>query len=573
MTKSNSHSVDFATYLLAGVGVFASLWQGSAAADEIAPPNANDPVIMISNSEFRQMVADGELKELTPWVPLEQYLEHLLLNYKNHDIVRDYVRQHPDDPAFLRLLAATPKHVRPDVNGNYSFVIAANGSTQPIETLGQSVKFGQVANSLITANDPVHQLALYTGAYSQYTARYAQLCQSDVTLVPGGAPPPRNGDVAQGPCATLAPPTQLLTPAALQGAPIDQTYSAIAALVSYSQLLYESMHLPAGSGPVACNDELGAGHTAGSVDFGDETGDRALPSATGLLANFNFPSKNMLTCIKNQGHRGTCHIFAATSAIEELIARDIGVFVNLSEQDFMENSKFVWTSDYYNDGGYALEDLQNAASFGYKFAFEQQWDYNPSWPQPLSPAYEYIHSCDNYPSSEPGCSATAPQAREYCTQRSIVASAQALCGLRRVVLATASPYASAGASSFWNKDKQDLSVGLITLSLAFNNAVILAFNATDSFQSPSGGFIQYTAGGVDNSIGNHEVHIVGYVSNEDIANNPNTASQTPASGGGYFIIKNSWGMSYGDVGYSYMPVDYLKANAIGLTLVSSFKSN
>ena len=55
----------------------------------------------------------------------------------------------------------------------------------------------------------------------------------------------------------------------------------------------------------------------------------------------------MLTCIRNQGQRGTCHVFAAISAIEELIARDTGTYVNLSEQDFMENSKLVWASDYY----------------------------------------------------------------------------------------------------------------------------------------------------------------------------------------------------------------------------------
>jgi hypothetical protein len=231
----------------------------------------------------------------------------------------------------------------------------------------------------------------------------------------------------------------------------------------------------------------------------------------------------------------------------------------------------VWASDYYNDGGDALSDLQTAASVGYKFAYERQWDYNPSTLQPTQPgAYEYINSCFDYPSVEPGCSATAPQANMVCALHSGFQGLVEECALIPAVQATTSPYGSAGGSSIWNKDNKELSVEYLLLSLAFNNAVILNFNATNNFQNATGGFVQYTAGAEDDSIGSHAVHIVGYVSNEDIANNPNTASQTPASGGGYFIFKNSWGASYGDAGYGYMPVDYLKTNATNLAVVSSF---
>jgi C1A family cysteine protease len=115
------------------------------------------------------------------------------------------------------------------------------------------------------------------------------------------------------------------------------------------------------------------------------------------------------------------------------------------------------------------------------------------------------------------------------------------------------------------------------MALAFNNSVVLGFNATQAFQNASNGFIQYIPPigffNLDPSIGGHAVHIVGYVSNQDIAANPNTASATPAPGGGYFIIKNSWGAYNGDAGYYYMPVDYLKANAQEVIVVSSFNQN
>lgn len=63
--------------------------------------------------------------------------------------------------------------------------------------------------------------------------------------------------------------------------------------------------------------------------------------------------------------------------------------------------------------------------------------------------------------------------------------------------------------------------------------------------------------------------MVGFVGNSDLAGNPNTASVTPGSGGGYFVVKNSWGTSFGDAGHAYMPVDYLKANASEITVVSA----
>jgi hypothetical protein len=544
-------------------------------------PN-NAPIQIISNSQFNQMVSSGQLKENNPIVVLEQFIGHLLQDLKNGATVQNFIRKNPNIPGYAQLVAAAPQNpnIHPTLDGNYRTVITFNGVTQTIETFGPSAKLGALAGSITASTDPQKQLALYNLAYSQYATTYSQLCNPNISTPPGDIdiPPGEISTVGpQGLCQTLITPTSLVSPTSLQGAPIDQIKTALHAISAFGPILVHHVPTGVGPGPVACNEELGASITAGVNDtfYGDQTASAGLttPSSSGLVANFNFPAKSMLTCIKNQGQRGVCHDFAAISAIEELIARDTGVFVNLSEQDFIENTKLVFGTDYYRDSGDAADDLQRAQTAVYHFAFENTWDYNPSPLQPQPPKYEYINSCVGYPSTEAGCSATAPQANQFCTFRQAFGGVVPDCGLHAFLNPNPSPYSSAGVSTIWDPTSPTFSLDYIFLSLGFNNAVILGFNATNNFQNTTNGFISYTAGAEDDVLGSHVVHIVGYVSNEDIAANPNTASATPASGGGYFIIKNSWGAAYGDAGYSYMPVDYLKANATEVIVVSSFNKN
>ena len=145
-----------------------------------------------------------------------------------------------------------------------------------------------------------------------------------------------------------------------------------------------------------------------------------------------------------------------------------------------------------------------------------------------------------------------------------------LCAFIPAAVQGASPYRAVGASNIWNPANPDLSVDYIYLALAFNNAVPMCFNETHNFQYGSpGGYIGYSAADNMTSEGGHCVHIAGFVGNADLAANPHTASATPGSGGGYFIVKNSWSASFGDAGYVYMPVDYVKANAQSVYSVSS----
>jgi Papain family cysteine protease len=579
---------------LAAAVAFVALLSPTARSQQSSNPTTdpnNAPVQIITKSQYDQMIANGELKENNPGVVLRQFIARLLQDLRNGAIVENFIRQNPDVLGLPQLVAAAPKNPATHItlDGNYRTVITAHGISQTIETFGPSTKLSQLSKSIVTSNDPANQLGLYNLAFTQYNNTYAQFCGSSLGNAPvtTDIPPGQISTVGpqQSPCQTLVAPASLISPASLQGAPIAQINSALHTIAANGTNLLHLVPTGVGPGPVACNEELGTSFAPGVNDtssasttaFGDMVNNSGFsPSSSGLVANFNFPAKNMLTCIRNQGQRGTCHIFAAISAIEEIIARDTGVYVNLSEQDFMENEKLVWSPDFFNDSGSSGHDLEDAHNNGYKFAFEKTWDYNPSLLQPRPPAYEFIGSCLKYPSSEPGCSATAPQANGFCVLGPLF-----LCGLSPFQNPTPSPYSSAGVGYIWNPANPDLSVDYIFLSLAFNSAVVLGFNETQAFQTAANGngFISFTPGNPilrlasDPTLGGHYVHIVGYVSNEDIAANPNTASTTPASGGGYFIVKNSWGANAGDAGYLYMPVDYLKANAFELAVISSVNRN
>jgi len=85
--------------------------------------------------------------------------------------------------------------------------------------------------------------------------------------------------------------------------------------------------------------------------------------------------------------------------------------VNLSEQDYEEYLKLLWTPAYFNDGGDGGYDLIYAFEFGYPFAFKDQWDYNPANSGIESTKTGYLNTCDSYPGT---CSDSAPEAPGVC---------------------------------------------------------------------------------------------------------------------------------------------------------------
>jgi len=495
------------------------------------------PINWISATEFNQMLQEGLLTPATQAVVNRQNQQAQATYLQNQAIVAAYLNQNPNLTNLARLVNTVPSGT-PNSEGSYEISVPLRtGGTQTVETLGEMDKMAALARAITSSELLSVQLQLYTELYNRLPAELLRKW-------PNGQPP--------------------IAPSQLQGASLATVENAMQSFVSqWSTIVNNLPPLPSPTA-VGCSAELGAGG-APNTDWGDQTRSAGCttPSPKGIYANFDFPSKGLLSCIKEQGARGTCHIFAATSAVEELIARDTGVFVNLSEQDFQEHVKLLWAPSLYSAGGDSGVDLNQATKNSYKFAYENQYAYNPSYGK----GTDDVDSCKNYPSSEPGCSDTASQAPEFCAVEDSDGITVTVCGYALATLSGRSPYAPNGANNVWNHKDTDLSVDYMILALALNEGVDLAFTETPNFGAAPGGYVAYDTADLLVPKGGHVVHVVGYVGNADLAKK--LPSAPAAAGGGYFIIKNSWGACAGDAGYWYMPVDYVKAQARDVDIVSS----
>jgi hypothetical protein len=146
----------------------ALLAMASAMGTEVQAQQANtdpsQPVQIISNAQFNQMVESGQLMPATPPTILGQGLQQLFRDFANRAVIDEFIRQNPNLPGFAEMVYGTPTapNVQQTLGGSYGTVITLNnGATQTIRTNGPSAKLAQLANSIVTSSDPVHELNVY----------------------------------------------------------------------------------------------------------------------------------------------------------------------------------------------------------------------------------------------------------------------------------------------------------------------------------------------------------------------------------------------------------------------------
>lgn len=164
--------------------------------------------------------------------------------------------------------------------------------------------------------------------------------------------------------------------------------------------------------------------------------------------------------------------------------------------------------------------------------------------------HRYIDSCLNYNDT---CSDSTHQSNLVCMDKGDMRS----CAYS---VPDKNPnnygYRITSSAQLWDINDIELSFLKVIFALKIGNPVVIGHPVTTAFgeAGEKNGFMDYNA--TDTSRGGHALHALGYISNKNLSNIlPNAPL---GSGGGYLIVKNSWGNCWGDGGYVYIPYDSIK---------------
>lgn len=316
--------------------------------------------------------------------------------------------------------------------------------------------------------------------------------------------------------------------------------------------------------PAHCGNEIGYGDGTDGSSSGT-----CSHSFAGLYYTVSWPNKYFDTCIKNQANRGSCVAFAITAGRELQLAKQFDRWVNLSEQALYYAAKTTYQPTMYGDGLDGSSLAQQLLDTNYQQPLESTWDYNPSNSRTANDKTStYMNSCTNYNGDERAfCSDSAGQGRIQCMQ----AGPLTVCAITGAPVSGITVRSRNAPAALWNSSNPSESLQNVEYAIYGNRTpVVMGIPVVESFDAVNkDGFVSYDSNRVkvcatdpaknacikkddcQCSRGGHAVLAVGIIYNGKL---PETTPK--GAGGGYMIVKNSWGC-VGDGGYYYLPLAWV----------------
>lgn len=485
-----------------------------------AGASAPDGSVLIDDATFARLVDAGVSRADTAEQRAADELVATQIDQQNRADVAAYLSAHSaqsDAVAWGQLLALMPDAADPDVRpaGDGYAVTVLDGGLQ-LQMLGPTAGYAGAAAAIRALTSRPAQEAVYLGAVSRL---------NDAELSALGAP--------------TRPAVGTLSDAAL--------VAAIELIAQQANDLHVRFALHPAVVPALndCSGDFGRGKLLDHYGFADRTKVDlfSTPRQGGIVANYDFPLRESLTCVKNQGARGVCWSFASTSMLESAEWLTHQTRVNYSEQDLVNAVKLLWSPSAYGEGGgAAVFDMQR---HHYRPVYENAWAFNPS---PLRQGHDdtlsYTSSCLGY---DEDCSDTAHQGRRLCNSKG-----------QCMFVSHDNPsttHAPTSVTWLFDPSSSGKTTNLMMIAVSQGQNVGAGFSVYPPFMNSTDGFVRYSPAAPQGKYyGDHDVHVVGFISTDELTQLLPSAP-TPL-GGGYFIVKNSWGVTAGDAGYYYVPVAY-----------------
>lgn len=316
-----------------------------------------------------------------------------------------------------------------------------------------------------------------------------------------------------------------------------------------------------------CDFEVGAKSVYGDGDNADDLGDQSAKCSLdafnpkGLMLNNHFTLRDHQTCVKNQGGRGTCVAFTINAAIETQHSFNTNVQINLSEQFTFAFGKIYSESgnDRYQYGLKNENTLEAFIDNGVTLQLEKKWWYNSSMNMGdyNRSTKRFPNSCDNYEGS-------------ICTNYSFQAKEEEVDNVLVYTLPSRSRngYQVTDYVNLYNVfDKRGSLLTVVSMVNA-GVPVLAGFDVREYYlnkRDANRGYVRFQRHN-DANLGGHGALIVGYISNNNLPRGVKEAEEN-----GYFIIKNSWGLT-GDCGYDYVDFKYLRKEITSLHSIDYVKN-